>query len=391
MMMVSASFADWIQYHSVTTGETIFYDNHYFLIGSPVISGASYVAYVYKPTSCGNWYISSDYKIQYYQCTDTGTNIKIQTYTYPMTSSNSCPSGQSVDANGVCITPDPLECDPTKGTFTNLDGQCTDCSSHLSDKDVDSMANCACGSTGSSWNNGSVYSNSVTSGNKTYWQSKIRCADSSEKVVYYGEVTPSDTNNTTPPTDTNSTTPTDNNTSVPTDNNNTKPTDGNGTIPTDGNGTKPGTGKDYTSLLNTIIENLKNVSGNTDSTSKGINGSYPVEANSLGMPSDTSGGSWNDYSDAWQNIVNSLDEVTNSVSDLQGLISNGFTSPFSKTSVTSCSYTTSFEFGEVGTIPVTVDFCKIFSPLHGVIYTFSYLFFVFCILLFHVKMFLRLV
>ena len=55
------------------------------------------------------------------------------------------------------------------------------------------------------------------------------------------------------------------------------------------------------------------------------------------------------------------------------------------------SFTTSFDFGDIGSIPIHVDLCSVFSPLYGVFYAFSYFFFAFAILLFHVKMFLRLV
>lgn len=299
---------------------------------------------------------------------------------------NTCPAPSTI-VNGECVLSDSLDCDPTKGTFTNLDGSCTDCSSHLFDVDVSGVANCACGAKGATYTPSGVLGQvSVQSdGNSTVTQSSVKCSDGSSKYVYYNKKIPTD-NNTSTPTDNNNTN--DNNTSVPTDNNGTK--DGNSTTPTDGNGTKDGngtspsgTGKDYTDLL-------VKISGYLNRIDSSLNGDASITPISNNIPTDTSASSWDTYSETWNNIMNSLDEVTNSVGELQGLISNGFTSPFSKSSVSSCSYTTSFDFGDVGTFPISVDLCKVFSPLHGVIYTFAYLFFVFSILLFHVKMFLRL-
>lgn len=227
MMMVSASFADWTQYHSVTTGETIFYLNHYCLVGSPTTSGTSYVTYGDKPSECGKWYISDDYHVQYMQCTDTGTNIKTQTVTYPMTWVNSCPSGQSVDANGECVAPEPETCDPIGAKYTSTTtGQCVDC---MPFQTFSQRASCACDSQGSSYSpQGSLTYDYVTPlGGYTYKKTNVTCDNGQRVAVYYDPVsntpvdnnntTPTDNNNTTPPKDTNTTTPTDgNNTTTPT-------------------------------------------------------------------------------------------------------------------------------------------------------------------------------
>lgn len=118
VMMVSVSFAAWTPYSAVTTGQTIFYLNHYCLIGSPTISGPSYVSYANKPTSCGNWFISDSYQVQDVQCTDTGSSYKIMTYTYPMTFVNNCPIGQTLNDSGFCVAP---TCTPNEqlNTTTN--------------------------------------------------------------------------------------------------------------------------------------------------------------------------------------------------------------------------------------------------------------------------------
>jgi len=307
-----------------------------------------------------------------------------------------CSNG--IITNGECVPNDPLECDPSSGTFTNLDGTCTDCSSHASDIDVTSVANCACGATGSTYSPSSVLPQVPVSKDKfSYTQSPIKCADGSSKYVYYNKAPIADTNNTTPPTDTNSTTPTDNNnTTPPTDGNSTAPTDGNGTTPNDGNGTSPsnpspGTGKDYTSLLKDILGTLGNIRLDTKGIGEILNGDYAVTPNSHNIPTDSDGGSWDNYSEAWDNIVQSSEDVINSAGTFKSLVENGFSSPFTQGSVSSCSYTTSFDFGDIGSIPIHVDLCSVFSPLYGVFYAFSYFFFAFAILLFHVKMFLRLV
>lgn len=300
--------------------------------------------------------------------------------------SNPCENGYTVNsATGECVAPtDPLECNPVHGTFTNLDGQCTDCSSHSTDKDYSDMANCACGATGSIYIPSSITPEvPVIDGNTTYVQSQISCADGSKKMVYFNKATPSDNNSTTPPTDNNSTSPTDNN--------NTKPNDNNGTIPNDGNGTKPNDGKDYTRILNDMFDRLNSISGYTKSTSDGINGDYPATANMHNIPTDTSGGDWNTYQQTWGNIVDSVNGVSDKVGQFTSLVNGGFDAPFAKASVSSCPYVTSFQFGSVGSIPIDVDLCKTFSPVRPVIYTFAYIFFVFAILSFCVKMFLRLV
>lgn len=342
-------------------------------------SGSSIILITYEGITSGS---SADCGVNYF---------KVSKYfkSYYFLDTGTCSSPSTI-VNGECIAPsDPLECDPTKGTFTNLDGQCTDCSSFLA-SDLTTMANCACGATDSTYVPRSVpIMQPTTFGNKSYTQSFAKCSDGSEKEVYFNE-TPIDNNNTTP-SDNNSTSPTDNNTSIPTDNNGTQ--DGNGTVPSDGNGTKPpsdgngtgtGSGKDYSGQLQEIINNLKGVNS-------GINGSFPIDSISHNIPSDTSGASWENYAETWNNISGSFNEVTNKVSDFKGLVQGGFSNPFSKGSTTTCRYTTSFEFGAVGSIPVDFDLCQVFSPLRSVFYTFAYLFFSFFILVFHVKMFLRLV
>ena len=312
-------------------------------------------------------------------------------YTY---SSISCSSGQTFDTTiQQCVDkPDPLNCDKSLGAFSNLDGTCNDCSSHLTDTDVTAMANCACGASGSTYTPSALMQILPVDGGKySYTQSNVKCSDGSQKYVYYNKHAISDNNSTTPttPTDNNSTTPTDNNSSVPTDTNGTSPTDTNGTK--DSNGTKPtgtgsgtGNGNDYSGVLNDI----RTLLGSINDTMKNSSDPSP---NSHNIPTDTKGGSWDNYSEAWDNIVGRFDEVKSSIGTLQGIIDNGFSSPFTKSSIDTCVYVTSFEFGAVGTIPLSVDFCKVFTPLRGVFYTFTYLALVLCLLYFFIKQFLKLV
>lgn len=296
--------------------------------------------------------------------------------------------------NGECVEPsDPLDCKKVDGQYSNLDGTCTDCSNFLSDSTVDGMANCACGAVGSSYNGQSFLGTTTFSENGyKYSQSEVKCADGNKGYVYYGKIpldnNSSDNNSTSP--DNNSTKPSDGNTTTPSDGNGTK--DGNSTAPSDGNGT--GSGKDYTKYLETIVDQLKNIGEDTDNLggiNNGINGQFPTTSSEHNIPTDTSGGNWNTYQDAWNNLIDSLNAVSTKVDEFQGLVQNGFSSPFTKSSPTTCPYTTSFVFGDVGSIPIDVDLCKLFSPLRSIFYYFFYAFFVFSLLVFHVKMFLRLV
>lgn len=400
MMMVSFSFASLPQYRLVN-------GNYYELSngGSPTLSKHCTYTYDTNPYTVGQiindlsfpsgsveyFFVSYIYALDTYSVTRPdlcGHGNTLATVKYIKLSSSPCGTNQSLE-NGQCV--DLLECDPTKGTFTNLDGQCTDCSSFLA-SDLISMANCACGATDSTYVPSSVTPQfPVTQGNDTLTQTPIKCADGSSKYVYYNKTSQTDNNNSTP-SDNNSTSPSDNNTSIPSDNNGTQ--DGNGTSPNDGNGTKDGGGKDYSDVLYKMKKLLESIDGSASKLSSidsGINGSHPVEANSLGMPSDTSGVSWDTYNDTWGNLVDSIGQVSDQVSTFKGLVEHGFSSPFTKSSLTTCRYTTSFQFGDVGSIPIDIDLCSVFSPLRGVIYTFAYLFFVFNILLFCVKIFLRLV
>lgn len=298
---------------------------------------------------------------------------------------------------GKCDIPfepsDPLDCKKVDGQYSNLDGTCTDCSNFLSDSTVEGMANCACGAVGSSYNGQSFLGTTTFSENGyKYSQSEVKCADGNKGYVYYGKIpldnNNSDNNSTSP--DNNSTKPSDGNTTTPSDGNGTK--DGNSTAPSDGNGT--GSGKDYTKYLETIVDQLKNIGEDTDNLggiNNGINGQFPTISSEHNIPTDTSGGNWNTYQESWNNLIDSINAVSTKVDEFQGLVQNGFSSPFIKSSPTTCPYTTSFVFGDVGSIPIDVDLCKLFSPLRSIFYYFFYAFFVFSLLVFHVKMFLRLV
>lgn len=184
----------------------------------------------------------------------------------------SCPEGQVLDENDGCTEEEPLsECDPLKGTYTNLDGQCTDCTPYLQGTSLQDMASCACSAGNSTYvpQLVSPLPKTVYKDNFAYTQSYIVCSDGTNGNVWYNKrPMEADNNGTTPSDDNNSTTPPDNNSSTggttggtgennnsntTTETNTTKPNDSNGTgtKPSDGNGTNPnnGSGKDYTGDL----------------------------------------------------------------------------------------------------------------------------------------------
>lgn len=393
---------------SATSGDVIFFNGSYYkltsqsgIYGEIYRTDGSSIASInkdYNYCSSGGGFVRYDSPymltcgtIVHLDGTPEGYRLELQRWNFSPVSS--CPTGQTLGQNGICSAPDPLDCKKVDGQYSNLDGTCTDCSNFLSDSTVDGMANCACGAVGSSYNGQSFLGTTTFNENGyKYSQSEAKCADGTRTYVYYGKIpldnNNSDNNSTSP--DNNSTKPSDGNTTTPSDGNGTK--DGNSTAPSDGNGT--GSGKDYTKYLETIVDQLKNIGEDTDNLggiNNGINGQFPTISSEHNIPTDTSSSDWSNYAEAWDNIMRSVDEVGNGVSELQGLISNGFSSPFLKSSPTTCPYTTSFEFGDVGSIPISFDLCKVFSPLRSIFYTFSYLFFVFGIIYFHVKMFLRLV
>lgn len=118
------------------------------------------------------------------------------------------------------------------------------------------------------------------------------------------------------------------------------------------------------------------------------NGDAPVTAHTI--PSDASGASWNSYSTTWENIKNSLNDVTTKVTEVKALFQNGFKVNLIGGAVSTCAYSSTVDFGYF-TIPFEFDPCITASKYRNIFYTFFYLLFSIGILSFSVKVFLRLV
>jgi len=145
-----------------------------------------------------------------------------------------------------------------------------------------------------------------------------------------------------------------------------------------------------------MANSLNSIQGNTASLKDTLNSikdgflDTDIPTTPHNIPKDTSGGDWNSWSSTWDNAKASFDGVSSQVGEFSSLFQNGFTLNLINSNIIQCPYESTIDL-VFAQIPLSFDFCRVFSPLRNVIYTFFYLFFCFSITFFSVKMFLRMV
>ena len=426
MLLVSASFAFTFPTFYESNGITYKINSSQTFYDSPVCGNSAPPNYVEGATYnlSGSTITALNRKTDPYNGTSQSICYKLNragfsyyessTVYYP---DNSCIAPNTI-VNGECLPPVPETCEPIDGKYTSPTGTCVDCSGFSSEID---RAQCGCSAIGSSYYPQGGLEFPTSSGGYNYSKQKVTCSNSSEIFVYFNK-TPitTDANG----TGSSSTTPLNSQLANGINYMGEKLSSLNDTATT----MNAGINNMNTSLshLNTSVNKisdsldkmltieqgqvqyLSNIDGGISQGNSILheigaglsNINNMMMAQSVGadvsttphnIPTDTSSASFDTYSDTWNRLTDSISEVSNKVEGFKGLFQNGLPSPFKKSSITTCRYQSSFEFGTLGAVPVDFDLCHVFSPLRPVIYTFVYIFSVFYILVFCVKMFLRLV
>lgn len=151
---------------------------------------------------------------------------------------------------------------------------------------------------------------------------------------------------------------------------------------------------------NGILNGIKSDTGSMKGSLNGISDSFDsiksllndtdVPTTSHSIPKDTSAADWNSWKSTWENAKSSFDGVSSQIDEFSSLFQNGFTLNLVNSNITQCPYDLTLDLVFIQ-VPISFDFCQVFSPLRNVIYTFFYLLFSFYIISFSVKMFLRMV
>jgi len=159
-------------------------------------------------------------------------------------------------------------------------------------------------------------------------------------------------------------------------------------------------GNDLANTANGLLSGIQNNTASSKNSLNGIEGAVnaikgllsdgEVSTTPNNIPSDTTGSDWNSWSSTWNNIESSFDDVALQVTQFQGLFQNGFELKLVSNSIKQCPYNGSLDFG-FGAIPITFDFCDVLSPFRNITYTMFYLYFVFLILSFSIKTFIRMI